>query len=107
MDQRPDNASAASALAEGNSTVLAASMANVMQPVSEARREGIAQAIAALQQQGAFAAQMTGSGSAVFGAFEDESAAKTAYDTLHTRWARTWLCSTCMESVVFEDATDN
>lgn len=107
VEHRPDNASAASALAEGNSTVLAASMANVMQPVSEARREGIAQAIAALQQHGAFIAQMTGSGSAVFGAFEDESAAKTAYESLHSRWERTWLCSTCMESVVFEDATNN
>ena len=107
VEHRPDNASAASALAEGNSTALAASMANVMQPASEARRKGIAQAIAALQQHGAFAAQMTGSGSAVFGAFEDESAAKTAYESLHARWERTWLCSTCMESVVFEDATDN
>ncbi len=102
VEHRPDNASAASALAEGNSTALAASMANVMQPVSEARLEGIAQAIAALQQHGAFAAQMTGSGSAVFGAFEDESAAKTAYESLHARWERTWLCSTCMESVVIE-----
>lgn len=107
VEHRPDNASAASALAEGNSTVLAASMANVMQPVSEARREGIAQAIAALQQHGAFVAQMTGSGSAVFGAFEDESTAKTAYNSLRTRWERTWRCSTCMESVVFEDATAN
>ena len=103
VDKRPDNAAAAQALAAGDASALAAAMANVMQPVSEARREGIAQAIRSLTEQGAFAAQMTGSGSAVFGAFADASAAQTAYAALLPRWERTYLCDTCMESVVFED----
>ena len=100
VDARPDNTAAASALAAGDGSALAAAMANVMQPVSEARREGISQAIAALREHGAFVAQMTGSGSAVFGVFTDDAAAQAAFNVLHARWERTWLCHTCMESVV-------
>ena len=102
VDARPDNIAAALALADGEAQALSAAMANVMQPVSEARRPGIHEAIQALRDQGAFAAQMTGSGSAVFGAFTDEDSAIRASDALRTRWERTFLCSTCMESVVFE-----
>jgi len=103
VDARPDNAAAALALANGDTAALAAAMANVMQPVSEARRPGIHEAIAALREQGAFAAQMTGSGSAVFGAFTDEASAGKAYEALRSRWERTLLCATCNESVVFDN----
>ena len=102
VNARPDNNAAALALAAGDGKALSSAMANVMQPVSEARRPGIAQAIQALKEHGAFAAQMTGSGSAVFGAFEDESSAQAAYDVLHVLWERTFLCETCTESVVFD-----
>ena len=102
VDARPDNNAAAMALANGDAQALSASMANVMQPVSEARRPGIHDAIEALREQGAFVAQMTGSGSAVFGAFLDEASAARAYEALRTRWEPTYLCSTCKESVVFE-----
>ena len=103
VDVRPDNDAAARALAAGDEASLSAAMANVMQPVSEERRPGIADAIRALEEHGAFAARMTGSGSAVFGAFEDTASAAKAYETLRPRWERTFLCETCMESVVFED----
>lgn len=103
VDARPDNDAAAHALASGAAPALSAAMANVMQPVSEARRPGIHEAIMALTDQGAFAAQMTGSGSAVFGVFTDEASAAQAYETLRPRWERTYLCSTCTESVVFTD----
>lgn len=102
VNARPDNNAAALALAAGDGKALSSAMANVMQPVSEARRPGIAQAIQALKEHGAFAAQMTGSGSAVFGAFEDESSARAAYDALCSLWERTFLCETCTESVVFD-----
>lgn len=104
VEARPDNAAAALALQTGNGAQLAAAMANVMQPVSETRRPGIAQAIHALKEHGAVAAQMTGSGSAVFGVFDAAPAAKNAFDPLSKLWERTYLCETCMESVVFEDA---
>ena len=103
VDARPDNDAASLALEKGDCSALAAAMANVMQPVSEARRPGIAQAIRALVELGAFAAQMTGSGSAVFGVFTDEDSAKAAYDVLRGRYERTFLCETCMESVVADN----
>ena len=103
VDARPDNNAASLALEEGEALALSAAMTNVMQPVSEARRPGIAQAIRILTEQGAFAAQMTGSGSAVFGAFEIAAQANAAYGTLRGIWERTFRCETCMESVVFID----
>ena len=45
---------------------------------------------------------MTGSGSAVFGAFTDEASAAKAYESLRARWERTYLCKTCTESVVID-----
>lgn len=103
VDFRPDNAAAAAALANGDAAALAAAMANVMQPVSVQRRPEIAQAIQALRDCGAFAAQMTGSGSAVIGAFDAESTALAAFEMLNKRWERTFLCRTCMESLVIDD----
>lgn len=100
---RPDNDAAALALATGDSAALQAAIANVMEPVSMVRRPGIGQAIQALTAHGAFAARMTGSGSAVFGVFSDESAANAAYEVLRQQWTRTFRCSTCMESVVIND----
>lgn len=107
VDCRPNNASAASALAEGNPRKLAGAMYNVMQPVSEKRRPAIAEAIETLKTHGAFAAQMTGSGSAVFGAFESAEQAENAYGILRAIWERTFLCTSCTESVIFEDENQN
>ena len=104
VTSRPNNDAASRALEEGDDCGLSAAMANVMQPVSEARRPGIAQAIRALREQGAFAAQMTGSGSAVFGTFEDAGRADAAFEVLRGLWERTFRCDTCMESVVFDHA---
>ena len=100
---RPDNAAAAEALARGDASALSAALGNVMQPVSEARRPEIARAIAALTAAGAFAARMTGSGSAVFGAFEDAAAADSACTALRSLWERTYRCESCMESMVVEN----
>lgn len=100
---KPDNASAALALAQGNAAALSASMGNVMQPISVRRRPGIDEALHALTAQGAFAAQMTGSGSAVFGAFADEASADAAFAAISARWERTFRCETTMESVVLVD----
>jgi len=103
VGQRPDNAAAAIALRDGNGDALSAAMGNVMQPVSEARRPAIAEAIKALQAHGAFAAQMTGSGSAVFGAFRTDEEATAACDALRSLWERTFRCETCTEGWVIHD----
>ena len=43
---------------------------------------------------------MTGSGSAVFGAFETEESADAAFAALSQRYDRVFRCETCMESVI-------
>ncbi len=103
VSQRPDNPAAAHALYIGDGAALSAAMGNVMQPVSEARRPAIAEAIAALRAHGAFAAQMTGSGSAVFGAFRDAETADAAFAVLKSLWERVYRCETCMDGWVIHD----
>ena len=98
---RPDTDSAQRALAEGDAALLARSLGNVLQGVSEEKRPEIGEAIRALKEQGAFVSLMTGSGSAVFGVFENRAAADAARNALRLRWRRTWRCRTCRESMVF------
>ena len=98
---RPATQDAARALAEGDLPLLARSLDNVLQPVSQRMRPEIAQAVDALNAQGASAALMTGSGSAVFGVFARNEDAQVAYERLRSRWDRTWLCATCRESLDF------
>lgn len=96
----PATLQATRALADGDLPLLQLSLGNVLQPVSQLMRPEIAQAIEALQAQGAAVALMTGSGSAVFGVFDFPEKAACAYTSLHQRWERTWLCETCAESLV-------
>jgi len=104
IDRRPDNAAAAKALQAGNAEALQAAMANVMQPVSTLRRPEIARAIETLRQQGAFAAQMTGSGSAVIGAFRISEEADRAFKAIQMLWERVFRCDSCMKGMVIHDA---
>jgi len=97
---RPDNDAAQAALADGDLRVLSPALGNVLQPVSEQMRPAIADAIADLRNCGAAAALMTGSGSAVFGAFETEESADAAFAALSQRYDRVFRCETCMESVI-------
>lgn len=96
----PDNDKAAAALAAGDLTELAKHLRNVLQPVSEDFRPEIRQAIDALKGLGATAALMTGSGSAVFGVFEEEADAQAAADALRQRWPKCWVCRTCEKSII-------
>lgn len=96
---RPDTEAAQSALANGDERLLAGSIANVLQPVSEVMRPAIREAIDALKHSGATAALMTGSGSAVFGVFEAPASADRAYEALARRYAALWRCRTCHQSL--------
>ena len=98
--QRPDTNAAEAALTTGDLPLLARSLGNVLQPVSEALRPDIHEAIEALRDCGAAAALMTGSGSAVFGVFEQGAGA--AFETLHARWDRAWRCQTCQANLTIE-----
>lgn len=100
---RPNTDAAQKALAVGDSRLLAESLGNVLQGVSQDMRPPIGDAIATLKQRGAFAALMTGSGSAVFGVFDSEDAARSAARSLRQRWMSTFYCRTCGDSLVFAE----
>lgn len=97
--QRPDTDAAQSALLAHDLTALAPALGNALEGVSLAARPEIGQAIEALLALGARAARMSGSGSAVFGVFDDADTARQAAATLRPRWPRTHLCQSCRESL--------
>ena len=97
--RRPDTERVLSALEAGNASLLSASIANVLESVSAARCPEIPEAVAALLSAGAFAAQMTGSGSAVFGVFRSRVQAEKAKTALGPRYRNIHLCHTQSDSV--------
>ena len=82
----PDTEKAARALAEGDLYALRDCAGNVLEGASIPLRPQIAQAKADLYRCGAAFSQMTGSGSAVFGAFENTETATRAYRILQRQW---------------------
>ncbi len=100
--QRPDTDAAAQALRTGALSMLLPALGNVLESVSIQMRPEIGQALTALKTHGAAAAQMSGSGSAVFGLFASPEAAADAAARLQRRWPRTFLCETCRESVILQ-----
>ena len=101
--RHPDTEQVLAALAAGDSGLLSASIGNVLEPVSAAGCPEIPKAIADLRSAGAFAAQMTGSGSAVFGAFRSRTLAEKARDRLAGTWRSIHLCHTQSDSVRIMD----
>lgn len=97
---RPRTEEACAALLAEDLTALRPALGNALEQVSRAMRPEIGDAIDALTDYGASCARMSGSGSAVFGAFADEAAARAACTQLAARWERTFLCDTCRESIV-------
>ena len=96
---RPDTDNALQALENGDLNLLCNSIENVLQPVSEKLRPEIAEACAALVSEGAQAARMTGSGSAVFGVFRSPYVAEKAYHRIASRYKTAFLCHTQHDSV--------
>lgn len=102
--QRPDTDSALAALVSGDLPGLCRSIGNVLQPVSCRLRPEIEGACAALLNEGASAARMTGSGSAVFGVFRNASAAEKACRALSPGKKSVFLCHTQHDSLrILED----
>jgi len=95
--RRPDKLEAQAALTAGDLPRLARAMGNVLEPASIAKRPLIGNAIARLQSLGAAGAMMTGSGSAVYGIFCDETKARAAGEELRRRWRRTFVTHTARE----------
>lgn len=86
---RPDNDRVEAALCRGDLAELCAGMGNALQDSSPSRHnEPIC---AALREQGALAAQMTGSGAAVFGVFDTEEKAVQAKEFLQQMYPQCWV----------------
>lgn len=96
---RPDTENVLSALAAGDSEQLSRSVGNVLESVSAARCPEIPEAVSALKNTGAFAARMTGSGSAVFGVFRSRALAEKARDLLSRQYRSIHLCHTQSDSI--------
>ena len=78
----PDTAGAAAALEAGDPAALSACVGNSLESPACRLCPEISQTLALLRQSGALAASMTGSGSACFGLYADETAARAALPLL-------------------------
>ena len=87
----PDTAGLTSALSAGDLDGAARRMYNVFEDVLDRRQSAIGSIKAAILDMGALGASMTGTGSAVFGLFRDEEAAKRAYAVLSAQYRECYL----------------
>ena len=92
--RRPDTPGVIAALQNGAFSQLPAVMGNTLQEISVPLRPQIRQAVTALREHGARAAQMTGSGSAVFGVFSSAAAARTAWEALRKKYRACYAAHT-------------
>lgn len=79
------------AVTDGDAVTVAASLQNSFEAVAQPR-EPIEQAKALLLKNKAFGASMTGAGSAVFGIFSNEAAARTAFAAISSTGAEVYCC---------------
>ena len=81
----------AEVVASGNLSRWRSALVNDFQGSVTARHEPVAQSLALLDEAGAGYTSLSGSGSAVFGVFEDASLARSAAATANERGFRTWI----------------
>ena len=81
------------ALGRADAAALAASVFNVMEPVSLSQRPKIAELKQQLLSAGALAAMMSGSGPSVFGVFPDEGSAKACAAALRKQKIKAYYAS--------------
>ncbi len=96
----PDTDAVADAIRRGDTAALAAGCRNVFSPIVV--NDEMAALMQAMRSRGALAAEMTGSGSAVFGLFDDEAAARRCQAALRRRarrcfFARPAVCGVSVE----------
>lgn len=99
---RPQTEKAKQALMAGDVHALAEAMGNVMEPISLIKRPEMGIAMQELKSLGALRAMMTGSGSVIYGVFEQEAGAHAAYECLRERWEKTYVTRTAEKSVECE-----
>lgn len=97
--RHPDTRQALIALQTGDWQRFSAAAGNVLQAVSLTARPPIGEAIRDLMTEGALFAQMTGSGSAVYGVFGNEKAAAQAAQRLLKRYTTCFAAHTIAAGV--------
>ena len=92
---RPDTPGVLAALEAGDLAGVARRLYNVFEDVLEPRRKSEIDAVkAALIDCGALGASMSGSGPTVFGLFDDDRAARAAFERLKENYQQVFLCET-------------
>ena len=99
----PDETALLRAIEADDPLMLPPRPGNDLESVSRILRPEIAEAVEALRDRGACCAQMSGSGSAVYGVFPDERTADAALHAIRVRWGSACRCATCAESVTFAE----
>jgi len=97
---RPDTPGIIAAIEAGELGQVAIRMYNVFEDVLDRRGKEIAGIKSTLLDGGALGAAMTGTGSSVFGLFEDEETARLAYARLKKNYPETFLTKNHSESLV-------
>ncbi len=90
IQEHPDTAGAAEAIRQKNIGALAFRLFNVLEPITASVRPCVREIHKRLLQAGALGAAMTGTGTAVFGVFADEAAARSAAERLKSRYEHTY-----------------
>jgi 4-diphosphocytidyl-2-C-methyl-D-erythritol kinase len=85
--------SAIKALENNRLEQLASCLRNDLQPISEALCPEISSALLALQKSGAIFAQMSGSGSSVYGVYESKDRAEKAFHSLQKQFGSVYLAT--------------
>lgn len=88
---RPDTAGMLAAIEAGDLSGIARRMYNVFEDVLDRRQSSVLSIKSQLLDSGALGAAMTGTGSAVFGVFNDDAAAAAAQKALAVRYRECWL----------------
>lgn len=101
--ERPNTGAAQNALQRGDAEALAVTLGNVMEPISVRERPEIERARQDLLSQGALAARMTGSGSAVFGLFTGAKAARIAWKALRPVYRRCFMAPTTRCAITVQE----
>jgi len=85
----PDTQGIIELLKDGDLPKIARRMYNVFEDVPDRRHNEIAGIKSAMLDGGALGAVMTGTGSAVFGLYDDADAARKTFDALRREWRST------------------
>ena len=90
VTQRPDTPAMLRALEAGNAAEIGRQLANAFEPAVAADYPVVEQIRRVLLAKGALGARLTGTGSVVFGLFDDEDAARAAAAALEPLCPQTW-----------------